>query len=247
LIDREKVIVTPGGSEAALVALNKKTGETIWRAKVPGDDRAEYSSVIVAEFGGKRQYIQFMQRGVVAVAADNGEFLWRYDHPANGTANCSTPILHDGYVFAGSAYHRGAGLAKISESGGKFTAKEVYFDDETENHHGGFVLIDGFVYGEEKQRLGCREFLTGKLMWTRNATKAGKGSITYADGRLYYREEGGPIILVEATPTKYVEHGRFNQPDRSGKSAWPHPVIANGKLYIRDQDVLLCYDVKEKK
>jgi outer membrane protein assembly factor BamB len=116
------------------------------------------------------------------------------------------------------------------------------------NHHGGFVLLDGYVYGENNGHLGCREFLTGKSMWEKSRT-AGKGSITYADGRLYYREEGGKgtIFLIEANPNKYVEHGHFDQPDRSRNNSWSHPVIANGKLYLRDQDVLLCYDVKEKK
>ncbi|HEV3145058.1 MAG TPA: PQQ-binding-like beta-propeller repeat protein [Gemmataceae bacterium] len=245
LIDGDKLIATPGGSEAALVALNKKTGEVIWKAKVPGVERAEYSSVIVAEIGGKRQYIQFMGGGVVAVAADDGRFLWRYDSPHNTTANCSTPIYSDGHVFAASGYGTGGGLAKINFSNGEFTAEEVYFTKKMVNHHGGMVLVDGYLYGSNEGLLTCLDFHSGKLMWDDRAP--GKGSITYADGRLYYRNEGGPICLVEATPTKYIEHGRFNQPDRSNRSAWPHPVIANGKLYIRDQDVLLCYDVKEKK
>jgi outer membrane protein assembly factor BamB len=248
LIDGEKLIATPGGKDAAIVALNKKTGEVIWKAKVPGGDRADYSSAIVAEIDGKRQYIQFMAGGVVAVAADDGKFLWRYDHPHNGTANCSTPIFHEGYIFAGSSYESGAGLAKVKEANGTFQADEVYFTHEMKNHHGGFVLLDGYVYGENNGRLGCREFLTGKAMWEKART-AGKGSITYADGRLYYREEGGKgtVFLIETNPKKYVEHGRLDQPDRSNHNSWAHPVIANGKLYLRDQDVLLCYDVKEKK
>jgi outer membrane protein assembly factor BamB len=246
LIDGEKVIITPGG-EQAIVALNKKTGAVIWKAKVPGNDGAHYSSAIVAEIGGTRQYIQFMAGGVVAVAADDGKFLWRYDHPHNGTANCSTPICHDGYVFAASNYGVGGGMVKVKKSGDAFTADEVYFTKSMKNHHGGVVLVDGYLYGANDGLLTCLDFVTGKVQWEERIP--GKGSVAYADGRLYCRNEGGDgtMYLVEANPQKYVEHGRFKQPNRSHHNAWAHPVIANGRLYISDQDVLLCYDVKEKK
>jgi outer membrane protein assembly factor BamB len=112
------------------------------------------------------------------------------------------------------------------------------------NHHGGMILLDGCLYGSDEGLLTCLDFKTGDVKWEER--KAGKGSIAYADGHLYYRNEGGPIILVEANPKQYVETGRFNQPERSKKSAWPHPIVANGKLYIRDQELLLCYDVKLK-
>jgi outer membrane protein assembly factor BamB len=250
LVDGEKLICTPGGQQATLIALNKRTGKTIWKSRVPGGDGAAYSSAIPAQVDGQKEYIQFLGRGVVGVAAEDGKFLWRYDKPANGVANCSTPIFHDHYVLASSAYRTGSGLVEIHHQGSKMKTTEVFFNKQVKNHHGGLVLVDGYVYGahggneDRDPALVCLEFQTGKVMW--QSTKAGKGSIAYADGRLYYRNENGPMLLVEANPNKYVERSRFDQPNRSGSRAWAHPVIANGKLYLRDQDVLLCYDVKQK-
>jgi hypothetical protein len=245
LVDGDKLVCTPGGKNA-LVALNKIDGKVIWKASVPGDDHADYSSAIVATIGGVKQYIQFMGGGVVAVAADDGRFLWRYDRPHNGTANCSTPLQQDDQVFAASGYGTGGGLAKITVRDGKFKSSEVYFTKEMKNHHGGMVLVDGYLYGsDDPGLLTCIEFKTGKVMWQER--KPGKGSVAYADGRLYCRNEGsGSVFLVEANPNEYVEHGRLDQPHRSGQSAWPHPIIANGKLYLRDQDRLFCYEVKAK-
>jgi outer membrane protein assembly factor BamB len=246
LIDGDKVIATPGGKAATLVALDKKTGDLIWKASVPEGDGAGYSSVIAADVHGQRQYIQFLGRGVVGVAADDGRYLWRYDRPANRTANISTPVYHDGAVFAASAYSTGGGLVRLTRDGDGVQAEEVYFNKRMQNHHGGMVLVDGYLYGTGSNALICQEYKTGKVMW--EAREPGKGSICYADGRLYCRNEGGKgtLFLVEANPQRYVEHGRFDQPHRSSLNAWPHPIVANGKLYVRDQDVLLCYDVKQK-
>jgi outer membrane protein assembly factor BamB len=243
LIDGDKLICTPGGKNA-LVALNKQNGDVIWKARVKGDDGAAYASAIVAEIGGVKQYIQFMSGGVVSVAAEDGKFLWRYDRPRNGTANCSTPLYSDGHVFAASGYGTGGGLAEINVNNGDFSAHEVYFTQKMRNHHGGMVLIDGYLYGaDDSGQLTCIEFKTGKVMWQNRG--ADKGAVFYADHRLYCRNEGnGRVILVEANPSKFVEHGRLDQPDRTGQAAWPHPVVANGRLYLRDQDLLLCYDVK---
>ena len=250
LVDGDKLICTPGGKEATLVALDKQTGAVIWQARVPQEDEASYSSCIVADVAGQRQYIQFLSRGVVGVAAEDGRFLWRYDAPANDKVNCATPIYHDQHVFASSAYRRGGGLARLARHDEQFQAQEVYRTQRLVNHHGGMVLVDGYLYGAHggngRQRsyaLVCLEFRTGRVMW--EARRPGKGSIAFADGCLYYRNEDGPIFLVEATPKGYVERGHFEQPDLSkGARAWPHPVLANGKLYLRDQDILLCYDVK---
>lgn len=240
LIDGDKLLCTPGGGTATLVALDKKTGDLIWKGVVPQGDGAAYSSIIAATVEGKRQYIQFLSGGVVGLSAE-GKFLWRYDRPANGTANCSTPVYHDGHVFAASGYGTGGGLAKLSKEGDKWEAKQVYFTREMKNHHGGMVLVDGYLYGSNEDLLVCLDYLTGKVQWSER--EPGKGSIAYADGKLYYRNEGGPVFLVEANPKKYVKCGKFSPPV-SGSPAWPHPILANGKLYIQDQDKLHCYDVK---
>jgi outer membrane protein assembly factor BamB len=242
LVDGDKVLCTPGGQKATLLALNKQTGDMIWQAAVPAGDAAGYASIIAADVGGQRQYVQFLSGGVVGVAAEDGRFLWRYDKPANGTANCSTPIFLENCVFASSNYNTGGGLARLTRRGDRTDAKEVYFTNRLQNHHGGLVLVNGCLYGSTGDALVCLDFKTGKVHWSER--RAGKGSVAYADGRLYFRNEGGPILLVEANPAKYVEHGRFDQPMPSGHPAWAHPVVANGKLLIADQDQLFCYDVK---
>jgi outer membrane protein assembly factor BamB len=244
LVDGDRVIATPGGKKATLVALNKKTGETIWQAQVPQGDGAHYASAIRAEVNGQAQYIQFLRGGLVGISATDGTFLWRYNKPANGTANCSTAIVHDNRVFGASAYGTGGGLVRLTPEGSMVKAEEVYFTKDMKNHHGGMVLLDGYLYGSNEGELVCLEFKTGEVKWRER--KPGKGSISYADGHLYYRNEGGPVVLVEATPNDYVECGRFNQPERSKKRAWAHPVVANGKLYLLDQDTLFCYDVKQR-
>jgi len=183
----------------------------------------------------------------------DGKFLWRYDRPANGMGiNCSTPIYHDGLVFAASAYGAGGGSVKLSkDANGDVKAEEVYSTRKMQNHHGGMILLDGCLYGanggNEGGFLACLDFKTGNVLWDERddaERRAPKGSVALADGRLYYRTEKGVMLLIEPNPKEYVERGRFDQPDRSKEPAWAHPVIANGKLYVRDQDVLLCYNVK---
>ena len=285
LVDGDKVICTPGGEDAIIVALNKLTGETIWKSKLPdspageseesggsrggsggrrggrgrggfggGSGGAAYSSTIAFDFDGVRQYVQLTSRALISVAASDGKFLWKYDKPANRYGIiCATPIYHDGIVFASSAYGAGGGLVKLSkDADGSVKAEEVYATNDMQNHHGGMILLDGYLYGasggNEGGALVCLEFKTGKVMWDQreSAGRRAKGSVALADGRLYYRMENGNVVLIEPSPRQYIERGRFEQPDRSRAPAWPHPVIANGKLYIRDQDVLLCYDVKAK-
>ena len=242
LIDGDRLICTPGGKEATIIALDKKTGIPIWKSAIPDKgDRADYSSIVIADVGGQKQYIQFLGKGIVGLKADDGSFLWRYNKPANGTANCSTPLYQNGQVFAASAYGNGGGSVKLTRDGDKTEATEAYFIKDMQNHHGGMVLVDGYVYGEGKGQLFCFDFKTGEVMW--KAPKPGKGSVLYADGRLYYRSEGGPMSLVEANPKKFVELGRFDPPKGNGP-AWAHPVIANGKLYLRHANLLMCYDVK---
>jgi outer membrane protein assembly factor BamB len=244
LVDGDKLLVTPGGKKNSMVALDKTTGNLIWSAQVPEGDGAGYSSIIVAEIDGQRQYVQFLSRGVVGIAAVDGKFLWRYNKPANGTANISTPLVVDDMVFASSDYGTGGGLVKISRTKRRIGADEVYFTKQMKNHHGGMVLLHGYLYGANSGQLCCLELATGKVMW--QSKNPGKGSIAFADGCLYYRNEGGDVYLIEANPEQYVQLGSFRQPQRSNRNAWAHPVIANGRLYIADQELLLCYDVKKK-
>jgi outer membrane protein assembly factor BamB len=253
LVDENKVIVTPGGEDATLVALDKGTGKTIWKSRVPDNPEAAYASAIAIDFEGQRQYVQFTAKGLVGVAASDGKFLWRYDRPANSHGiNCSTPIYHEGKVFAASAYGTGGGLVKLSKDASGVKAEEVYFTNKMQNHHGGMIVHDGSLYGANGGNSGGflvnLDFLTGNVLWDERASerRTPKGSVALADGRLYYRTEEGPMLLIEPNKKEYLERGRFEQPDRTDKPAWAHPVIANGKLYLRDQDGLFCYDVKAK-
>ena len=246
LVDGEKLICTPGGSNA-IVALRKTDGTPIWRSAVAqftGNDfaKAGYASTIAASIGGTPQYIAFLHGGVVGVDAGSGAPLWHYDAPANGTANCSTPVVQGDSVFAASAYGTGGGLAKVFRQGRNWNINEVYFIKKMENHHGGFVLHDGHIFGTNNSVLLCIDWATGNIKWQDRCV--GKGSTTFADGHLYVRGEGGEVALVEATAQGFKEKGRFSQTNRSGKNAWAHPVVAAGKLFLHDQDRLLCYSLK---
>lgn len=255
LVDGERLLVTPGARDAAIVALDKKTGKEIWRAAVPelgpkGRDGAAYSSIVVSEGGGVRQYVQLLGRGVIGVRASDGKLLWGNNSVANGTANISTPVVRGDYVFSSTGYQTGSVLLKLQKSGDGVQANEVYFlDSKTfQNHHGGFVLLGDHLYGGNGHRLGfptCLEFTTGKVVWGGDIRNEGKGSaaVAYADGHLYFRYEDGTVILIEATPSGYKPKGHFSIPNVR-KPSWPHPVIAGGRLYLREQNDLYVYDVK---
>ena len=242
LVDGEKLIVTPGGKQGAIAALNKLTGEVIWKS-TDVTDPAHYSSPIAADIEGVHQIIQFTRERIVGVDAKDGRLLWDYSKSANGTANVATPIVKDNYVFSSSAYGTGGGLVKITRKGSDFTAEEVYFQKPMANHHGGIVRVGDYMYGFGSGGLICMEFLTGEIAWRNRSV--GKGSLCYADGQLYCFGEKNQMALVDANPKEYVEHGRFDTPD-SGKPTWAHPVVANGRLYLRDQDTLTAYDIRRK-
>lgn len=258
LVDGDKVVCTPGGPDATMVALDKRTGKTLWTCSVRKEHSAAakpdprgkkrrdyataaYSSVVASGIGGVRQYIQFLDGGVIGVSASDGKLLWTYDAPASPTANCTTPIVRGDIVFAASAYKTGGGAARIVKTSAGFEAREIWFLDEFQNHHGGIVLIGDHLYGTGVSEMLCVDFKTGRIAW--RDPSVGKGSTVAAGGRLYVRSETGPIALVDASPAKYVERGRFDQPDRRKEKSWPHPMIAGGRMYIRDQDLLLCYDI----
>lgn len=250
LVDGDKLVCTPGGADATVVALDKATGKTIWKSAVPGSRGAAYASVIAIDAAGQRQYVAYTAGTLAGVAPADGKVLWKYDRAASRTGiNCSTPVYHDGQVFASAAYGTGGGLVKLSKDGANgVKADEVYFTKKMENHHGGMILLDGCLYGAHGGNgggmLACLDFKTGNTLWDERPVE--KGSIAFADGRLYYRTEGGTVLLIEPSAKEYVERGKFKQPDRSRAPAWAHPVVANGKLYIRDQDLMFCYDVKAK-
>lgn len=266
LIDGDRIICTPGTREIVLAALHRKTGDVLWKTKVPErkpapdekeppnqpkqKDHSGYSSVVVSTACGVRQYVQLTGWGVISVRAEDGTPLWVYERAANELANITTPVVRGNYVFCSSAYETGAALLELKPNGGGVRAEEVYFLDHKtlQNHHGGLVLIGDHIYGGHGHNNGfplCVEFATGKVAW-RPGRGPGTGSaaVVYADGHLYFRYENGVVALIEATPEAYALKGSFTPPSTIDK-AWAHPVVAGGRLYLRDDDVLMCYEIKK--
>ncbi len=256
LIDGDKLICTPGGPQATLVALNKHTGELIWKCAVPNGagNGYGYSSAVISEGAGVRQYVQMLGQGTgcVGVSAGDGKFLWNYAKVANGTATIPTPIVRGDFVFCSSGYGTGSALLKLSKAGKGVKAKEVYFlnANTLQNHHGGLVLVGDYVYGGHGHNNGlpiCVELKTGKVKW--GGKQRGPGSesaaVVCADGQLYFRYQDGLMALISASPKGYKLNGAFKIPDVSGPS-WSHPVVADGHLYLREQDHLFVYDVHAK-
>ncbi len=247
-VDGDRLIVSPGSKEALLVALDKKTGKVIWKTPSPdGRAGAGYASVVVSHAAGVKQYVNLLGRGIVSVDVD-GKFLWAYDRIANGTANIPTPIVKDDFIFCSTGYGTGAALLQVVKRDAKLEIEEVYFLNakDMQNHHGGMILVGDHVYCGHGHNAGlplCIEMATGKAAW-KPGRGAGSGSaaIVAADGHLYFRYENGVMALVEATPEEYRLKGSFKLASVKGKS-WPHPVIAGGRLYLRDQSTLMVYDV----
>jgi outer membrane protein assembly factor BamB len=246
LVDGDVVVCTPGGSDATLVALDKKTGDTIWKSAVPGGDEAAYASIIIVEVGGLKQYVQFLQKGLVGVEAATGKFLWRYEKTAKGSpANIPTPVAKGQFVYS-AAGRSGGGLVQLKVDAGTVEANEVYFQPKLPTAIGGVVDFGGYLYGTNTAGLMCAQFDTGEVKWQDKCV--GAGSVCEAEGRLYLHGEKGDVALVEATPEGYREKGRFTlpeQPDRGKSQAWAYPVVAGGRLYIRDLGALWCYDIKD--
>lgn len=250
LVDGPHLIVTPGGRDATVVALNKLTGDTIWKCPIPsGSPQAGYSSVVIANVGGVKHYVQLYNGGVVGVSTD-GKLLWHNKTLASNTANVPNPIVSGEYVFASAGYGKGAVLLRLHAEGKSVTAEQVYHSRELGNRHGGVVKVGDYLYGDTDQegRPFCGDFKTGKRLWQRDDVSAGQNSaaVAYADGRLYFHYEKGTVALVEASPGGYKEVGSFKAPKRAGPS-WAHPVIADGRIYIREGDLLYCYDVRAKR
>jgi outer membrane protein assembly factor BamB len=240
LVDGDRLIVTPGGEGASIVALDKMTGKTIWTTKELSDE-AGYSSCVVADVQGVHSIVGFTGRAGVGVRAADGKLMWRYEPVSNRTANIATPVVYDNKVFYTSDYGTGCALLGLKAQGGEVKAEEIYFNREMMNHHGGVVLVNGYLYGFNNAILSCIEFATGKTVWRDRSV--GKGTLTYADGNLYLLSENNVVGLAEATPAGYREKGRFPIADQ-GWPSWAHPVVCDGKFYIRNQGSLTCYDVK---
>ncbi len=257
LVDGDWVICTPGGKDTMLVALNKNTGEEVWRTSVSdlgdkGKDGAAYSSIVISEAAGVKQYVQLVGRGVIGVRASDGKLLWNYNKVANGTANIPTPIPFDDYVFASTGYGTGAVLLKLSKDGSGVKATEEYFlNSKTfQNHHGGMIREGNYLYAGHQHNKGfpiCLHIPSGEVKWNgdirnQDLPMSGSAAITYVDGQILFRYQNGTVALVAATPDGFELNGAFTPDYQEGKT-WSHPVVVDGKLYLREQDKLMCYEL----
>ncbi|MFP6677698.1 MAG: PQQ-binding-like beta-propeller repeat protein [Pirellulaceae bacterium] len=247
LIDGDRLICTPGGSEGTIAALDRSNGEVIWRS-TGFTEGAQYSSVIIAKPHGTKQYIQLLQKSIIGVDPDNGDVLWRSDWSGR-TAVIPTPIFFNNHVFVSSGYGAGCKLVKIRPDN---TVEDVYVNKNMKNHHGGVLFHEGHLYGYSDQ-VGwtCLKFETGEIVWNDKDNDVGKGSVTCVNGQLYLvGERRGVIGLIDASPNGFALHGQFTLDPKSeirsprGK-IWTHPVVLNGRLYLRDQDIIYCYDISD--
>ncbi|MBM3982899.1 MAG: polyvinylalcohol dehydrogenase [Planctomycetes bacterium] len=252
LIDGPNLIVTPGG-KSAMVALNKKTGETVWTGALERAEEAGYASIAVGTFGDVKQYVTLMSNGLASFDAKTGKLLWRYgtggDRFGRNTANIPTPIINGDLVFASAGYGRGAALLKIKKGGEKYDIEELYWNGELTNKHGGVVLMGERLYGDrdDSGRPWCADFKTGKVLWSREGRTNGGGSasLTAADGKVFVRYSDGWVVMLDANAQKYTELGSFKVPN-GRNNTWAHPVVLDGKLYVRELDTLWVYNVKGK-
>ncbi|MBX3439252.1 MAG: PQQ-like beta-propeller repeat protein [Planctomycetaceae bacterium] len=248
LIDGDRLICTPGGTQATMAALDKRTGETIWTTVREGDVGAGHASIVISEIGGVRVYVQTTGSGALGVRAADGELLWSYPMERT-TAVAPTPIIRGDLVFIAAGYKRGGALLRQTADGsGKVAVDEIYpFKPQLANKHGGIVLIGDHLFGDSDDSgiLYCADLLTGEITW--KARSEGKGSIAVAaaDGCLYLHYANGTMVLAKADPEKHVETGLFTVPHSGERPSWAHPVILDGKLYLREHDAILCYGIRE--
>ncbi|CAN5744787.1 PQQ-like beta-propeller repeat protein [soil metagenome] len=240
LVLSDRILLNAGGSNASIVALKKSDGSELWKS---GNDEPGYSSAVVHTVGGVPQAIFFTAQNAVGVDTRDGRQLWRYSRVSNRTANIATPIVRGNRVFLSSDYGTGAALLELTASGNAVSAREVYFTNEMRNHHASSILVGEHLYGFSSAILTAMKFDTGEVAWKDRSV--GKGSMVFADERLYLFSERGVVGLAEANPAGYREHGRFQI--RTGSSpTWSHPVISNGKLFLRDQDTIYAYDIRSR-
>jgi outer membrane protein assembly factor BamB len=240
LIVNDRIILNAGGRRASIVALNKLNGQTIWQQH---NDDAGYSSPMLLRTGSLQQVVFFTGQRGLAVDPRDGRLLWSYNRASNSTANIATPIVRGNRVFFSSDYGTGAALVEVRAAGNIASAQEVYFTRDMRNHHASSVVVGDHIYGFSSSILTALKFDTGEMAWRNRSV--GKGSLIYADERLYLYSEQGAVGLAEATPTEYRERGRFSI-KASGPPTWSHPIITNGRLIIRDQDTIYAYDVKAR-
>jgi outer membrane protein assembly factor BamB len=254
LVDQDRVLCTPGGKQGTVAALDAGSGKVLWRS---GEltDPAAYTSPVAANFGGVRQYVVLTSKHVAGVRAADGSLLWKIAVPLATTAVVTTPLVTDEQVYVTSDYGTGCSLLRVTKNDSQFEAEIVYSNKVMSNHHGGVVLVDGCVYGWSGKTNGrgrwiCQELASGKELWSEESA-APAGAPVAAGGHLYcFTQEEGTLVCIRAATKGWQETGRFTIPERTTMPSvlgqvWAHPVIAGKRLYLRDQDLLFCYDLAE--
>ncbi len=244
LIDGDRVISTPGGPNTAVVALDKWTGETVWQSESAAGDATSYATPTLAEYEGKRLIFTMTGRAAICVDADTGRLYWRFPHKVAHDINALSPIFHDGHVFISSGYRSGSRLLRVLVDGDDMDVEEVWATTDLDNHHDGVVLVDGYLYGARwRGGWSCLEWETGQTMYMERGV--GKGSVTYAEGMLYTFSDRGEMGLVPATPEEHEIVSRFRVPPGGSGRSWAYPVVCDGRLYLRHDDYLFCYDIRD--
>lgn len=248
LIDGDSLICTPGGEKNTMVALNKKTGETIWTTSRKEDRGAGHASIVISEIGGTRVYVQTTGSGALGVRAKDGKLLWSYEIEKT-TAVIPSPIVRGDLVFFTAGYRRGGALLKqVAGDDGEVKTEEIYpITQDLANKHGGVVLVGDHLYGDSDDQgiPFCADLMTGKIAWKSRGSGRNSASIAAADGHLYIRYSNGTMTLVEASPKEFKEVGSFKVPGSGERPSWAHPVIADGKLFLREGDKILCYSLRD--
>ena len=239
LIDGSKIICTPGGKDATVVALDKMTGKTIWTSRGLSEKSA-YCSPVLIEKGSNRLLITMVQRSIVCMDIDSGRSYWRIPNKVSHDISAVSPLYIDGLLYVTHGYRQGGKMFELSPDGTGYTKKWV--EKTLDVHHGGVLLVDGNIHGASTRgRWICLEPATGKVLYQDRLV--GKGSAIYADGMLYCYGESGKLGLVKATPTGYEMVSSFKI-TRGSREHWGHPSISDGRLYIRHGDVLMAFDIK---
>ena len=251
LVDGNKIYFSPGGPETMTIALNKTTGALLWKS-ASLNDKPGYVSPILVNYAGKKMIINVSLGHTFAVDASNGEILWKVSHgqsdPKWDFIKCTTPLFKEGMVYVTGGYDTGGVMIRIADDGRN--ANVVWTDSNLDNHHGGVVLIDGYIYGSNwinnnNGNWCCIEWKTGKKMWEEHWNT--KGSIISAEGMLYlYEEKNGNVGLLKVNPEKFELVSSFKVTQGSSGPFWAHPVIHNGVLYIRHTNALMAYNIKAK-
>lgn len=247
LIDGDDLICTPGKPEATMVALNKKTGELKWKSPRPDDTGAGHGSVVISHVGNTKVYVNTTGKGAMGVRASDGKLLWTYDIDKT-VAVIPTSIIHDDLVFMVAGYGRGGALLKQVQDGDSIKIEEIYpLKKELSNKHGGVVLVGKYLYGDsdDKGIPYCADLMTGKIEWKGRGSGKNSASVAAADGHVYVRYSDGTMTLVNADPGEFKEVSHFTVPHSGDHPSWAHPVIDEGKMYLREGDHILCYDIKQ--